>query len=683
MSLRRPDRSTILPAIALALAAGAAWPAEPSAGERARPQVALEFPLRENSASAERKVDVAGPEAELAPSASEGPDRLWGARRKEHPCGVPEYRHGISNVMPLRYGPDFTHFAYTNPEAPKGGTMRVAQMGTFDNYNGIVEIGRVPDGYGPTDGFVYDRLLEDSLDEHSSAYVRLADGVAVDPGFRWTAFRLRDGARWHDGRPITRDDVLHTFDAIREHGRLELRMSLADLDRIVPFGEREVCFVTRAGIAPNPILPFVYGRIDILPKHYWVLRDIGKTTTEPPLGSGPYRVEDASFGRIVTFRRVDDYWGRDLPVNRGRFNFERVKWDYFRNENAMFEAHKADVVDIRHELTARNWATAYGFPAARQGLFKMELRKGTRIWGLWWPVFWNLDRPRFRDIRVREALWLLYDFDYVNRVYFHGFFNHGVSLFQNSAMAHVGRPSARELALLEPWRGRIPDRVFKEPFRRPASDGRGFSRENTERALTLFDEAGWHILEGAMVHKETGAPFQIEFIFVLTGSARSIMPFVARLRQLGIETTVRVLDVTHWLYRSRAGSFDGTSANFVPTYMPGPDLEARYGTASADMGNGTNWARIRDPAVDSLIESVNQARTAEDLYAAARALDRVLLWNFYFMPGPSRPGLPLTWWDRFGEVPSEELSRVPYVDAWWWDERKAARVSAGIASLEE
>ena len=601
----------------------------------------------------------------------------------EQPCGDPQYRHGISYVMPLRYGPDFAHFAYANPEAPKGGTMRVAQMGTFDNFNGIVEIGRIPDGYDAMGGFVYDPLLEESLDEHASAYVRLADGVAVERDFRWTAFRLRDGARWHDGRPVTREDVLYTFDAIREHGSVVLRTALAHLDRIVPFGERELCFVTRAGVEPHPILPFVYGRISILPKHYWMAHDISRTATEPPPGSGPYRFERANFGRTMTFRRVDDYWGRNLPVNRGRFNFERVKYDYFRDENVMLEAHKADVVDVRHELSAKNWATAYGFPAAQQGLFKTDLRKGTRIWGLWWPVFWNLDRPRFRDIRVREALWLLYDFDYLNRAYFHGFFDHGVSLFQNSTMAHSGRPSARELALLEPWRGRIPDRVFTDPFHHPRSDGRGFNRENTKRALALFDEAGWHISDGAMVHKETGEPFRIDFIFVLTFSGRSIMPFTARLRQVGIATTVRVLDVSHWLYRSRAGSFDGTSVNFVPTYMPGPQLEARFGSASADIGYGTNWARIRDPAVDSLTESVNRARTAEDLYAATRALDRVLLWNFYFIPGPSTPGMRLTYWDRFGEVRSEDLSRVPFVETWWWDERKAARVRAGIASVED
>ena len=619
---------------------------------------------------------VVWPLAVLALAAGNG----WSV---EHPCTDPEYRHGISYLAPLRYGPDFTHFAYTNPEAPKGGTMRIARMGTFDNYNGIVEIGRIPDGYGIAEGFVYDRLLDASLDEPAAAYVRLADGVAVERDFRWTAFRIREGARWHDGRPVTREDVLYTFDAIREHGRVELQTALADLDRIVPFGDRELCFVTRADRAPNPILPFVYGVMGILPRHHWMAHDISKTTTEPPPGSGPYRAEEANFGRTLTFRRVDDYWGRDLPVNRGRFNFDHLKYDYFRDENIMLEAQKADVVDVRQELTAKNWATGFGFPAAEQGLVKAELRKGTRVWGLWWPVYWNLDQPRFRDIRVREALWLLYDFNYVNRVYFHGFFNQGVSLFQNSDMAHTGRPSARELALLERWREQIPDRVFTEPFRHPESDGYGFSRESTERALALFDEAGWHVREGRMVHKETGERFRVDFIFVLTSSARAIMPFTARLEQVGIATTVRLLDVSHWLHRGRAGSFDATSVGFVPSYMPGPQLEARFGSASADLGYGANWGRTRDPAVDSLTESIKGARSAEELFAATRALDRVLMWNFYLLPGPSTPGMRLMYWDRFGEVRSDELSWVPYVETWWWDERKAARVSAGLAALEE
>ena len=417
--------------------------------------------------------------------------------------------------------------------------MRLPQMGTFDNYNGIVEIGRIAAGYGAMGSLVYDRLLEDSIDEPASAYARLADGVAVEKDYRWTAFRLRAEARWHDGRPITPDDVLFTFDAIREHGSVALRTALADLERIVPFGERELCFVSRPDAEPNPITPFIYGRIAILPKHYWSGRDITRTTVEPALGSGPYRLRRAVFGRSLVYERVPHYWGRDLPVNAGRFNFDTVKFDYFRDENVMLEAHKGDVVDVREESISKNWATQYDFPAVRQGLFKAQLRDVARIWGLWWPLFWNLREERFQDIRVREALWLLRDFDYINRVYFYGFYDHGVSFFQNSPMAHGGLPSAAELALLAPWRHALPKRVFEMPFRQPANDGYGFSRTHVKRALELFDAAGWHVVDGTMRNKRTGEPFTIDLIFVSPFGVRSNTPYMAQLNRVGIDHGAR------------------------------------------------------------------------------------------------------------------------------------------------
>ena len=599
------------------------------------------------------------------------------------PCANPEYEHGISYVLPLRYPTDFQHFRYANPEAPKGGGIRVPQMGTFDNYNAIVEIGRLAAGYGAMGSLVYDRLLEDSIDEPASAYVRLADGVAVEQDYRWTAFRLREDARWHDGHPITVDDVLFTFDAIREHGSVALRTALAELAEIVPIGARELCFVTRAGTEPNPILPFIYGRIAILPKHYWQGRDIAKTTTEPPPGSGPYRLRRAEFGRSLVYERVPDYWGQDIPVNKGRYNFDSVKFDYFRDENVMLQANKGDVVDVREESISKNWATQYDFPAAELGLFRAELRQVTRIWGLWWPTFWNLDRARFRDIRVREALWLLRDFDFINRVYFYSFYNHGVSFFQNSAMAHDGLPSAKELALLEPWRGQIPERVFTQPFRQPPNDGYGINRDHVKRALKLFEAAGWQIVDGVMRNQETGEPFTIDFIFVSPFGIRSNTPYMAQLNRLGIATTARAPEVSNWLYRSRTGRFDANGVNYDPSHMPGLQLRNRFGSASAQVDYGQNWPGIESPAVDALIEAVNRARSAEDLYAATRALDRVLLWSFYFIPGPSAPGMRLAFWDRFGEVGSEGLAHVPYIDAWWWDEAKAARVAAGIAALDD
>ena len=372
------------------------------------------------------------------------------------PCTDVEYSHGISYLLPLKYDAGFTHYAYTNPRAPKAGVLRLPQMGTYDNYNVILEKGRLAAGFSLGAGLVYDRLLEGANDEPVSAYGRLAEGVAKADDMSWIAFKLRDNAFWHDGEPITVDDVVYTFDMFKEHGSVALRTVLADIDRWFTFGEREICFVRRTDRDLNPILPFAIGGYSIMPKHYWESRDISETTVEPPLGSGPYRLVFADTGRILEYERVEDYWGRDLPVNKGRFNFARIEYDYFKDEGVMLEAHKAHVFDIREEGVSKNWATQYQFPAVKEGLFKRELRPLARVEGLWWPIFWNTDKPFLDDIRVREALWLLFDFDWTNRVLFYGFYKTGISFFQNSPMAHSGLPSARELELLEPWRDQLP-----------------------------------------------------------------------------------------------------------------------------------------------------------------------------------------------------------------------------------
>ena len=299
---------------------------------------------------------------------------LAAAAAAEPPCTNVEYSHGISYLLPLKYDADFSHFEYVNPDAPKGGAMRLAQLGTFDNYNIILEKGRPAAGYDLVGGLVYDRLMEPADDEPVSQYGRLAQGVAKAPDLAWIAFKLRDDAHWHDGVPITVDDVLFSFEMFQEHGSVALRTVLADLERVFAFGEREICFVRKADIEANPVLPFALGGYSIMPKHYWESRDISKTTVEPPLGSGPYRLAHAETGRLLEYERVEDYWGRDLPVNRGRYNFGRIKFDYFADEGVMLEAHKGDVFDVREEGVSKNWATQYNFSAVQAGLFKRELR---------------------------------------------------------------------------------------------------------------------------------------------------------------------------------------------------------------------------------------------------------------------------------------------------------------------
>ena len=410
----------------------------------------------------------------------------------EQPCHEPEYQHGISYVLPLKYPADFQHFDYANPDAPKQGPLRLPDMGTFDSFNNILERGRIAAGvdFLGSRNLVFERLLELSADEPASAYGRLAEGVAVAADFSWVAFKLRGNARWHDGAPLTVDDIVYSFEAFKEHGGVALKTALTDLDRVDVIGEREVCFVTREGAEVNPIMPFAYGGMAIQAKHYWADKDISKTTTEPALGAGPYRLVEVDFGRKLIYERVVDYWGADIPVNRGRYNFATVKFDYFRDENVMLEAHKGNVFDLREETVSKNWTTQYKFPAVDAGVFKADLRYITRVWGLWWPVFWNLERQRFQDIRVREALWHLYDFPFINRVILFGFYDYGVSFFHNSPMAQSGLPDADELELLEPFRDQLPERLFTEIYKPRSSSGYGYDRDRIDKALALFNEAG-------------------------------------------------------------------------------------------------------------------------------------------------------------------------------------------------
>jgi microcin C transport system substrate-binding protein len=605
-----------------------------------------------------------------------------GSASAAEPCANPEYTHGISHLLPMKYKQDFEHFEYTNPDAPKAGAMRVPQMGTFDNFNSVIEKGRLAAGYEITAGLVYDRLLEPSIDEPVAQYGRLAQGVDIGPDLAWVAFKLRPEARWHDGKPITAEDVVFTYETFKQHGSIALKTAIADIERVFQFGEGEVCFVRKTGIELNHTLPFTIGNFSILPKHYWQEHDITRTTIDPPLASGPYQLKRSEIGRVVSYQRYDDYWGKDLPVNKGRHNFEEVKFDYFKDENVMGEAHKGNVFDVREEGVSKNWATYYDFPAVHAGLFIKDLRPLNRVEGLWWPIFWNVEKPNLQDIRVREALWLLFDFAWTNRVLFYDFYNTGISFFQNSPMAHQGLPGEKELALLEPWRDQLPSRVFTEPFANPPSTGVGPQRQNIKRAIALFKEAGWEVQDGVMRSVSTGEAFTLDIIGVSYYSVRQALSLRQNLRKVGIESNAVAPEVSNWLFRSRSGKFDGNTVRLGPSNTPGIQLRNWFGSEAAGEDYGQNWMRVRNPAIDALIDAVNEANTAEDLYAATRALDRVIMWNFYFIPLGSQPGFRLVHWDKFGEIKSDKLNRVPFIDAWWWDEEKAARVEAGLAQLE-
>jgi microcin C transport system substrate-binding protein len=629
---------------------------------------------------------MAGAGAAPAPGAAPATPPADTARPVVGTTGI-VYSHAFAHLTTARYGPDFTHYDYVRPDAPRGGTIRVPVMGTWDSFNFFIDRGRAAEGMGFLSGtnLMYDRLLDGASDESGVAYGRLADGIAVAPDFSWVAFRLREGAYWHDGRPITIDDFIFTFETYKQHASAWVQTMIADIDRVERIGPREIRYVMKEGVVPNPSITGPIGVMPVLPKHYWEGRDPAATTIEPPLGSGPYRIASFEVGRNVVFERVDDYWGNDVPSLKGRFNFGTVKFDYFRDEQVMLEAMRGHVVDVLTAIAPRAWVTEFDFPAAREGLFHKRMFEVDRAVGLNAPLFWNMRRERFRDARVREALWLLYDFGWANSVLHQGYYEQGMSLFHGSPdMAQSGVPEGRERALLEPWRAQLPARLFDEPYRVPPGSGPFLDRRRIDRAVALFREAGWEVREGRLTHVASGEVFRIDFVLVSHAQARELMPYVDALTRFGIEVSVRVPEASNWRYRMQTGQFDAGRGTMPPYTSPGIAVRNHFGTASADTGFGVNWGYVKDPVVDFLADRIVGASTREDFLAAVHAVDRVLLWNFYLMPGSALPGDRIAWWDKFGRVEQKpEIGRVPWLDAWWWDAEKAARVERALGNTRQ
>ncbi|MEM7080916.1 MAG: extracellular solute-binding protein [Pseudomonadota bacterium] len=471
-------------------------------------------------------------------SASEGaPDSVPVQAERPWDLTPPDrvvYQHGYAYISQLKYPAGFAHFDYVNPGAPKGGEIRFSELGTYDTFNPATYKGRPQNGvylWGH-EMLLYDKLFTSAEDEPASFYCNLCSGVAYAADGTWIQYQLREDAYWHDGEPITVDDVVFTFNVYKDALRIEARMALSRLDSIAIVGPREVRIQVHPGHWDNPITPLALGNLPILPEHYWRERDITDVAVEPPLGSGPYRVGDFQLGRYVVWERHAQWWARKLAQNRGRYNFDRIRWDYFRDGNSRFEALKANVIDTREETIPKMWALEYEFPAVQHGFVKKEFQPLGMPALMWWPILWNQDQPRFRDIRVREALWLLYDFEWANDTLEYGYWDYARSFFLNSPMGHTGLPSRDELELLEPFRDQVPKRVFTTPFGPPPHQGHGWHRQNIQRAVALFAEAGWTLREGKLVNASTGEPFTLQIITLSPNLTNHILPY---LKENGVE----------------------------------------------------------------------------------------------------------------------------------------------------
>ncbi|MDV7210002.1 extracellular solute-binding protein [Azotobacter beijerinckii] len=571
-----------------------------------------------------------------------------------------------------KYPPGFPHFDYVNPAAPQGGTLRQAGFGSFDSLNPFINKGVAADEIG----LVYDTLTRHSLDEPFTEYGLLAEKIEKAPDNSWVRFYLRPEARFHDGHPVTAEDVVFSFDTLMKDGAPMYRAYYADVSRAVAEDERRVRFDFKH--AGNRELPLILGQLAVLPKHWWAGRDFTKSGLEPPLGSGPYRVADVQPGRSIRYERVKDWWGKDLPVNRGFYNFDAMQVDYYRDNTVALEALKAGQFDYWLETSAKNWATAYDTPAVKNGqLIKEEIANNNPA-GMQGFIF-NIRRPLFQDRRVREALGLLFDFEWTNRQLFNGAYTRTRSYFDNSELASRGLPDAAELKILEPLREQIPPEVFSREFQLPVSDASGIVRDQQRRAYQLLQEAGWRV-EGDRMLDAKGQPVRIEFLLAQAEFERILLPYKRNLADLGIDLEIRRVDLSQYINRLRSRDFDMMVGGFSQSNSPGNEQREYWHSVSADNPGSRNFIGLKDPAIDRLVDGLIQADTRDSLVGHTRALDRVLLWGYYVVPNWHIKTWRVAYWNRLGHP-----TVTPHYDIGlytWWSKPQAAATPAAPASTE-
>ncbi len=572
-------------------------------------------------------------------------------------------RHGMSMFGELKYPAGFTHFDYVKPDAPKGGLVRLEAQGTYDTLNGFTIKGSAAAGLG----LIYDTLLASAQDEAFAEYGLLAESVAVADDLSSVTFNLRPDARWHDGKPITANDVAFSLELLKSKGAPFYRFYYANVDKAEALSPHQVRFTFKG--AKNRELPLIVGQLPVLPKHYWQDKDFAATTLEPPLGSGPYRIGKVDPGRSISYERVADYWGRDLSVNKGRYNFDTLRFEYYRDSTVALEAFKANAFDFRQENTAKIWATQYKFPAIKKGqVIKQTLTNGNPT-GMQSFAF-NIRRSKFQDRHVRQALALTFDFEWANKNLFFGQYTRTQSYFSNSELASHGLPGAAELQLLEPLRGQIPDEVFAKAYQAPETDGSGNARRHLRQAKRLLNGAGWAVKDGRLTNAKTGQAMEIEILLVNQGFTRIVAPMQRAMERLGVKVKLRLVDTSQYINRLREFDFDIIVANWGQSLSPGNEQRDFWGTSAADRPGSRNYIGIKDPAIDKLIDHVIFAKSRAGLVAASRALDRVLLWNHFVIPNWHINKYRIAYWNRFGHPPAPPKYGLGFPDTWWLDGAK-------------
>ncbi|MCP5151513.1 MAG: ABC transporter substrate-binding protein [Ectothiorhodospiraceae bacterium] len=566
-----------------------------------------------------------------------------------------------------KYPADFTHFDYVNPDAPKGGSIRLASEGSFDSFNPFIPKGDAFSNIG------VETLLTSSADEPFTEYGLIAETLEVPADRSWVIFDLRPEARWHDGRPITADDVVWSLETLKAKGQPFYRFYYGSVASAERLGERRVKFTfTETG---NRELPLIVGQLPVLPRHYWEGRDFESTTLEPPLASGPYRITEFEAGRFVVLERVKDYWGANLAVNRGENNFDRIRYDFYRDRTVIRQALKSGLVDFYEENQAKAWARDFDVPAVREGRLVKEAVGHRQPTGMQAFVM-NTRRAVFADRRVRYAIAHAFDFEWTNEHLFFGQYVRTESYFSNSELAATGLPAGEELEMLERYRGRIPEEVFTTPYAAPSTDGSGWPRDNLRRAFALLADAGWVVRDLELAHRDTGEPLAFEILLYSPEFERVVLPFVRNLRRLGMAPRVRLVDRSQYINRLRSFDFDMIVGGWGQSNSPGNEQRSYWTTSAADSPAARNFAGVRDPVVDELVELVVMAPDRESLVARTRALDRVLLWGHYVVPNWHLSNDRLLYWNKFSR-PAVTPDAGTSFSLWWYDADKAARLERG------
>jgi microcin C transport system substrate-binding protein len=587
---------------------------------------------------------------------------------------APVRHHALSLIGEPKYKTGFQHFDFVNPDAPKGGSVRMADIGSFDSLNPVLYKGEQAGGLG----LVYESLMQDSIDESSTGYGLIAEWVSYPADYSSVTFKLNDQARWHDGKPIMPEDVIYSLE-VNKQANPRMGLYYKNVSRAEATGNNEVTFYFDT--KNNRELPMIMGQLTILPKHYWTgtdargnQRDPMKTTLEPPLGSGPYKIGDVKPGRSITYERVEDYWGKDLPVNKGMWNFDEIRFDYYRDQTVAFESFKAGNLDYWLESSAKNWATAYDFPAVRGGYVKRQEVEIKRTQPMQSFVL-NLRRRQFQDRRVRQAFNLAFNFEWANQNLFYGQYERVGSYFQGGELQSPSAPpQGRELEILNSVKDGVPPEVFKDAHSNPKNETGKDLRTNLQKAVKLLEEAGYQVQDGVLTNVKTGKPLAVEFLLVSPLFERIVQPYLRNLEKLGIRGTMRMVDSPQYTRRVNEFDYDIVVGTFPQSDSPGNEQRDFWGSEAADRDGSMNLIGVKDPAIDKLIDYVIFAKDRDELVAATHALDRVLLWNDFVVPQWYSPKVRIAYWDRYGQPKVLPAMTPGFMQVWWFDQKLAERL---------